>query len=285
MALRLYITGEFWQKKKISPRIQQLERLGHRVTYDWTHKARGFISKSLRGLKKAEIVIVCFDFESEKPRENTKIWFEIGIAVSKKKEIAVIGSGLKSSELLSGYDQLNTFSEWDDLLYWIFDQSRIKNERLALRFLSASCFMEKTLSIKWIGQMLEHGRKTISKPENEGWWAHNPPLDLVLIKSSKCKDYPVEAIGLDSRGFSLSEDKLFLDVILEGEIFYFEFEFNPRNKYWVESTPELNTGTYYLKFYKKSFRNHEYGLVSVETSKYDNMPSIPIYMGDHRSPL
>jgi len=261
MSFSLYIAGALQQKEEIAFKMAQLDKLGHRITYNWTQessKARNAV-RCLEGIEKADTVVAYLG-----KKGKSKVWFEIGSAISHKKEIVVIGKRLKYNPF-SHLPHLVYLREWDDFVEWLFSKSQANICHLASRFLTASAYVEKNSSIDWISDLLSLSSK------DESQWYHDPPLSLVLINSKGYKDVSMIALKLNSEGYHLEDDTLRFEAMVGDEIYYMVFEHHSQGKYWVENVPDLNIGVHYLKFYKQWFN-----------SKYSRMPS---HMGDHHLSL
>ncbi len=263
MSLSIYISGE--QKKNALQKIRQLERLGHHITYNWTEdiediedigdKVAYKAAKSMDGIEKARIIIALIDDSAS----NTKVWFEIGVGIAHKKDVIIVGRS-KGHPFYS-LPQIIHKSKWSHLLEWVFTQSNIEMNRLALNLLPSSSFVERYVSIGWITDVLASGKKTAAGYK----WAYSPPFSIIIINSSGYHDLEIKAIDINSRGYSLIDDTIHINIWTDS-IYYLRFEY--RGKYWVEVTPDLSIGVFYLRFNKEDLMTKRYGMTISHTEGY-----------------
>ena len=246
MSLSIYISGE--QKDDTLKKIRQLERLGHHITYNWTldtgdigvaYKA----AKSMDGIEKADIIVALIN------GSKTKVWFEIGVGIAHKKDVVIVGNNPCTTPFYC-LPQIIHKSKWINLIGWIFNRSNIEMNRLALKLLPRSSFVERYVSIGWITDILKSNKKR---------WGISPPFGIVIVNSCY-HDVAINAVDMHSEGYSLIDDRLHLNILTDDGIYYSQFEYHNRGKYWVEISPDLAVGVYYLRFDKEKLMTGRYGM-------------------------
>jgi len=96
--MKLYVAGKYQERDKIRLVFQELQRMGHTITLDWTNhdiypneaiveKLGQFANDDVVGVKEADAVILCLINH----QEYKGLWVEMGVALGAGKPVFIVG--------------------------------------------------------------------------------------------------------------------------------------------------------------------------------------------------
>ena len=97
--MKIYVAGKYQDRVRVKSIHQEIRRIGHEITLDWTNhniypndavagKLKGFAKDDVWGVKEADLFI---GLMTEK-YEYKGLWVEMGVALGKGIPVWIIGS-------------------------------------------------------------------------------------------------------------------------------------------------------------------------------------------------